>query len=155
MRGEIAHAERELAGLRNAAAVRDAITRIIAAPDSRLIRLVAPARVTTPTGVIAFSPALHRAAVEITGLAPVPGGRGYTLWWICGKRSPLKAARIVRATDKAALMVALPSVDETIEGAIMTTDSDPSITEPAGEIVLRGELTRSPVRPEIPQHKSR
>ncbi len=155
MRDEIASADRELAGMRNAAEVRDGLTRIIAEPDSRLIRLQASARATTPSGVIAFSPGMRRAAVELTGLPVIPGGRVYTLWWTGGKHEPLKAARIVvGATDKAALMVAMPPLDETIEGAMMTTDAEPSCARPSGEIVLRGAVAQTPARPEIPQHKS-
>lgn len=156
MRGEIASAERELAGMRNAAAVRDGLTRIIAEPDSRLIRLETSVRAATGSGVIAFSPGLRRAAVELTGLPVRPGGRVYTLWWICAKRGPLKAARIVLgAVCQAALMVALPPACGTIEGAIVTTDSAPSIIRPAGEIVLHGEVVGTPARPQTSQHKGR
>jgi len=156
MRGEIASADREIADMRNAAEVRDGLTRIIAAADARLIRLAAPVRASAPIGVIAFSPGLRRAAVEITGLPVISGGRVYTLWWTCGKRRTFKAARIVLlgATDKAALLMTLPPIGETIEGAMVTTDSQPSIAKPSGEIVLRGAVALTPARVESPRHKS-
>jgi hypothetical protein len=154
MRGKIASADREIAGMRTAAEVNDSLRRIIAEPDSRLIRLEAPRHATAPKGVIAFSPGLRRAAIEIGGLPVVPGGRAYTLWWMCGKRGPLKAARMsLGATEKAALAIALPAVGDTIEGAIITTDSQASITTPSGDLVLKGIVVHSPSRTEIPKHK--
>ena len=75
MRGKIASADREIAGMRTAVEVDDGLRRIIAEPDSRLIRLEAPGRATGPNGVIAFSPGLRRAAIEIGGLPVLPSGR--------------------------------------------------------------------------------
>jgi hypothetical protein len=154
MRGKIAHADREIAGMRTAAEVDDSLRRIIAEPDSRLIRLEAPAPAAAPNGVIAFSPGLRRAAIEIGGLPVVSGGSAYTIWWECGKRGPLKAARIgLGATDKAALVIALPSASEIIEGAMVTTDSLATIAKPSGDIVLKGAVVPSPARSEIPKRK--
>jgi hypothetical protein len=154
MRGKIAHADREIAGMRTAAEVDDGLRRIIAEPDSRLIRLEAPARATAPNGVIAFSPGLRRAAIEIGGLPVVSGGSTYTIWWECGKRGPLKAARIgLGATDKAALVIALPSASEIIEGAIVTTDSQATIAKPSDDIVLKGAVVPATGRSEIPRRK--
>lgn len=154
MRGKIAHADREIAGMRTAAEVDDSLRRILAEPDSRLIRLEAPGRATAPDGVIAFSPGLRRAAIEIGGLPVVTGGSAYTIWWECGKRGPLEAARITPgATGKAALVIAAPSASETIEGAIVTSDSAAARAKPVGESVLKGVVVRTPVRAEISKHK--
>ncbi|MGD0289430.1 MAG: hypothetical protein ABSC63_07235 [Candidatus Binataceae bacterium] len=145
MRGKIADADREIAGMRTAAEVDDGLRRIIAAPDSRLIRLEAIGRASAPNGVIAFSPGLRRAAIEIGGLPVVSGGSAYTIWWECGKRGPLKAARIgLGATDKAALVIAMPSASEIIEGAIVTTDSQAASAKPSGDIVLKGAVVHTP-----------
>jgi hypothetical protein len=154
MRGKIAHADREIAGMRTAAEVDDSLRRILAEPDSRLIRLEAPGHASRPNGVIAFSRGLMRAAIEIGGLSVLSGGSAYTIWWERGKRGPLAAARIgLGATDKAALVIALPSATETIDGAIVTTDSEAASAKPAGEVLLRGVVVDTPVRAEISKHK--
>ena len=155
MRGEIASADREIAGMRSAVEVDDAWKRIIAEPDARLIRLTAPRRVTAAGGVIAFSPGLRRAAIEISGVPVLPRGRAYVLWWLCGKRGPVRAARLsLGAADKAALMIALPGSGESIEGAIITTDSPSSIAKLSGDAVLQGAVVPLPTRLQIPKHKN-
>jgi hypothetical protein len=156
MRGEIASADREIAGMRTAVAVDDGWRRIIAEPDARLIRLKAAGSAAGAGGVIAFSPRLRRAAIEIGGMPALANGRAYMLWWISGKRGPLRAARIGLGTaDGAALMIALPDGGEAIEGAIITTDLPPSMGKAAGElVVLKGAITASPARPEMLKRKS-
>jgi Anti-sigma-K factor rskA len=149
MRGEIASADREIAGMRTAVEVDDGWRQIIAEPDARLIRLEAPGHATGAGGVIAFSPGLRRAAIEIGGVPVLPSGRAYTLWWICGKRGALKAARIgLRTADKTAVMITLPAGGEAIEGAIVTVDSQPSTAKPSGDTVLRGTVAPSRLRPD-------
>ena len=134
MRGEIASADREIAGMRTAVAVDDGWRRIIAEPDARLIRLKAAGSAAEAGGVIAFSPRLRRAAIEIGGMPALAKGRAYMLWWISGKRGPLRAARIGLGTlDGAALMIALPDGGEAIERkGIITTDLPPSMVEGGG-----------------------
>jgi hypothetical protein len=158
MRGKIASADREIAGMRTAAEVDDSLRRIIAEPDSRLIKLEAPGRATTPNGVVGFSPGLRRAAIEIGGLPKLPGDGAYTLWWMCGKRGPLRAGQMSPgAADKAALMIGLPAGGESIEGAIvttdLTTDSQASIARPSSVLVLKGAVLPSPGRSGSPKHK--
>src|ERR1700730_4896529 len=53
MRGEMATADRRIAGMRNEAAVRERLGHILAAPDTRLIRLGAP-RASGPSGLVAI-----------------------------------------------------------------------------------------------------
>jgi len=159
MRGEIASEDREIAGMRTAAEVDDGLRRIIAEPDSRLIRLEALGRAAGMSGVIAFSPSLRRASIEIGGLPVLPRGGAYTLWWVYGKRAPIRATGItLGGTDKAALMIALPAGDGTIDGAIVTrnlsTDMGASIARPSGDPVLEGAVVPSRKHPEIPKHKS-
>jgi hypothetical protein len=157
MRGKIASDDREIAGMRTAAEVDDGLRRIIAEPDSRLIKLEAPGRAAAPNGVIAFSPGLRRAAIEIGGLPKLPGGGAYTLWWTFGKRGPLMAGRISGAADKAALMIGLPAGGESIEGAIITidstTDSQASIARPSSALVLKGAVLPSRARSWSPKHQ--
>lgn len=147
MRSEIASADRELAGMRMTAELDDALRRILDAPDARLIRLAAPGPVSPRTGVIAFSPTLHRAAVEIAGLPAPAAGNLYALWWTRGKHdAPLLAARFGLGADgKAALMIALPPAESTIQGAIVATDSRTPAPPPEGTIVLQGAVAPVPV----------
>ena len=153
MRGKIAQADREIADMRTAAEVDDSLRRILAEPDSRIIRLEAPGRAGRPNGVIAFSPGLRRAAIEIGGLPMTPGGSAYTIWWECGRRGLLEAARIgVGVTDKAALVIAIPSASGIIEGAMVTSGSATASARPAGDVVLKGVLA-TPLHDEIFKHK--
>lgn len=140
MRGEIASADREIAGMRVTVAIDDELRRILDAPDARLIRLAPPGQASPRTGVIAFSPALRRAAVVIAGLPASVQGNIYSLWWTRGTRgSPLLAARFgAGAVGKAALTIALPAGDSTIDGAIVTTDSHPTASEPESPPILKG-----------------
>jgi hypothetical protein len=142
MRGKIASADREIAGMRVTVEIDDNLRRILAEPDARLIRLAPPGQTSQRVGVIAFSPALHRAAVEIAGLTASATDSSYSLWWTRGKHAPpLLAARFGTGTaGKAGLMIALPAGDQTIEGAMITTDSPASTEQPEGATILKGEV---------------
>jgi hypothetical protein len=142
MRGEIANADREIAGMRVAVAIDEDLRRILDAPDARLIRLAPPGQASSRTGVIAFSPAMRRAAVEIAGLPAPPVGSLYTLWWTHGKSgSPSRAARFAsEAAGKAALTIALPGGDSNIDGAIVTADSPAATAHPVGQVILKGAV---------------
>ena len=156
MRGEIASADREIAGMRIAVEADDNLRRILAEPDARLIRLAAPGRAAQPSGVIAFSAGLRRAAIEIAGLPAPPGGLVYDLWWICGKRGPLKAARLsIGAGGKAALVIALPADGETIDSASVIADPSATIVKPAGDTILSGVVAPARAPSESPRHKNR
>jgi hypothetical protein len=142
MRGEIAGADREIAGMRTTVEVDDGLRRIIAEPDSRLIRLETQ-RPSRASGVIAFSPRLGRAAIEIDGVPALPVGHVYTLRWMRGKRGSLEAEQISPgAADTAALIIALPSGSEAIEGAVLTMDTMDSTTDlPTSMTALAGVVT--------------
>jgi hypothetical protein len=142
MRGEIANADREIAGMRVTVAIDEDLRRILDAPDARLIRLGPPGQATSRIGVIAFSPALRRAAVEITGLPASAVASVYSLWWTRGTRgAPLLAARFSSGADgKAGLTIALPAGDSTIDGAIVTMDSHTATAQPDGAIILKGTV---------------
>jgi len=142
MRGKIASADREIAGMRVTVAVDEDLRRILEAPDARLIRLAPPGHASSGTGVIAFSPAMRRAAVEIAGLPASPVGDIYSLWWTRGTRgSPELAARFgAGVTGKAALTIALPAGDSTIDGAMVTTDSHTTTAQPEGTLILKGAV---------------
>jgi hypothetical protein len=159
MRGEIAVDDRKIARMRNAAQVEDGLRRIITEPDSRLIKLEAPGRAKSPSGVIAFSPGLRRAAIEIGGLPLMPNGGAYTLWWLYGKHQALRATGFTLAgVDRAAFIIALPVNDKTIEGACVTTDqtasSQASNEQPTVEPVLKGTVVPSPAHTEVLKRKS-
>jgi hypothetical protein len=154
MRGEIASADREIAGMRTAAQLNDGLKKIIAEPDSRLIRLEAPGHAARPSGVIAFSAALRRAALAIDGLPALPNGGAYGLWWLGGKHALLKAAQIrPDSTDKAAIMIALPAGSETIEGAVIAADSIGSTARTWEEPVLKGMIAHGRARPAVSRRK--
>ena len=159
MRTEIVRADREIEGMRTAAEVDDALKRIIAEPDSRVIRLEAPGRAIRPSGVIAFSPRLRRAAIDIDDLPALPDGGAYVVWWTCGKHAALRATELNRlSADQAATVIALPAGDKIIEGAIVTAESKVaklpgSRAQTASDPVLIGMVSSSRARPEISRHK--
>jgi membrane protein implicated in regulation of membrane protease activity len=142
MRGKIASADREIAGMRITVEIDDSLRRILAEPDARIIRLAPPGQTSQRVGVIAFSPALRRAAIEIAGLTASPAGNSFSLWWTRGKHGPpLWAARFsAGAGGKAGLMIALPAADQTINGAMITADSSATKDQPQGATILQGEV---------------
>lgn len=155
MRGKIASADREIAGMRNTVEIDDNLRRILAEPDARLIRLAPPGRASQTAGVVAFSPLLQRAAIEIAGLPAPATGRLFKLWWMRGKRVPLMAVRFsTGAAGKAALMIALPAGDQIIEGAMITADSPAAMAKPDGATILKGAVAPAPAPAENPKHKS-
>jgi hypothetical protein len=159
MRGEIAVDDRKIARMRNAAEVDDGLRRIIAEPDSGLIRLEAPGRANSPSGVIAFSPGLRRAAIEIGGLPVLPNDGAYTLWWAYRKHPALLATGFTLAgADQAAFIITLPANDKTIEGAFvtknLTANSQAPNAKAPGEPVLQGRVVPSPARTEGSKRRS-
>jgi hypothetical protein len=142
MRGKIASADREIAGMRITVEIDDSLRRILAEPDAHIIRLAPPGQTSQRVGVIAFSPALRRAAIEIAGLTALPTGNSFSLWWTRGKHAPpLWAARFsTGAGGKAGLMIALPAADQAIKGAIITADSPSTKDQPQGATILQGEV---------------
>jgi len=145
MRGKIATDDREIAEMRNAVEIDDELRRILAAPDARLIRLEPSARASQAAGVIAFSAALRRAAIELAGLPSYAPDVALNLWWMGEKRAPVLAVRLhpTRA-GKAALMLELPAADQSIHGAMITADSAAPTAQPNGAIVLKGGVAAVP-----------
>ena len=154
MRGRVATDDREVAGMRMAVAMDDNLGRILAEPDARLIRLTAPGRPSQSTGVIAFSPGLRLAAIELAGLPQPATGGAYNLWWTRSKHGPIMAAHVRPGTaGEAVLMIALPA-NEVVEGAVITADSSAAIEKPNGAVVLDGMVARAPARIERARHRS-
>jgi hypothetical protein len=154
MRGKVASADREIAGMRLTVEIDDDLRRILAEPDARLIRLAPPGRASQTTGVIAFSPALHRAAMELAGLPVIATGDQMNLWWTRSKRTPIIAAHFIpKAPGKAVLMIALPTADETIEGAMITVDSTAGGSKPESTPILKGTVAPARMPVAKPKHK--
>jgi hypothetical protein len=154
MRGRVATDDREVAGMRITVAMDDKLGRILAEPDARLIRLTAPGRLSQSTGVIAFSPGLRLAAIELAGLPQPATGGAYNLWWTRGKHGPIMAAHVRPGTaGEAVLMIALPA-NEVVEGAVITADSSAATDKPDGAVVLDGMVARAPARIERARHRS-
>lgn len=154
MRGKVASADREIAGMRITVEIDDDLRRILAEPDARLIRLTPPGRASQTTGVIAFSPALHRAAMELAGLPAITTGDELNLWWTRGKRTPIIAVHFVpRASGKAALMIALPTGEDAIEGAMITVDSTAGGSKAESTPILKGTVAPPRAPAAKPKHK--
>ena len=154
MRGEVATDNREVAGMRLTVEIDDNLRRILAAPDARLIRLTAPGRGSQSTGVIAFSPVLEVATIELAGLPEPSAGGVYDLWWTRGRHAPIRAAQLRPGpAGEAAMMIALPA-DQVVEGALITTDSSAATEKPDGAIVLDGTVSLAPKKLEKTRHKN-
>jgi hypothetical protein len=143
MRGEIASADREIAGMRDAVEIDDDLRRILAEPDARLIRLSSPDRDLHAVGVIAFSHALRNAAIELAGLPAPTTGRVFNLWWMRGTHDLVMGGSVhLGAAGKAAFTIILPADDQVIAGAIVTADARAAAMQPSGAIILKGTVSR-------------
>lgn len=146
MRGQMATADRRIAGMRNEAAVRDRLGHILAAPDTRLIRLGAPGGA-GPSGLVAISRTLASAVCEVSNLPPAAAGQSYMLWWTVERRGPIKAAQFQTAADGQATVVAqLPGRDNP-SAAIVTVQPDNGPDKPAGAVKLKGGAATPAARP--------
>ena len=139
--------------MRMAVEMDDNLRRILAQPDARLIRLMAPGRTSQSTGVIAFSPGLRLAAIELAGLPEPAAGRVYNLWWTRGNHHPIMATRLHPGAGETALMIALPA-NQVVEGAVITADSSTVKEKPDGAAVLDGMVSRAPAPLERARHRS-
>jgi hypothetical protein len=146
MRGEMATADRRIAGMRNEAAVRERLGHILAAPDTRLIRLGAPGAA-APSGLVAISQNLASAVCEVSNLPPAKAGQSYMLWWTAERRGPIKAAQFQTAADGRATVIAqLPGRDNP-SAAIVTVQPDDGPDKPTGPVKLKGQTTTPSARP--------
>ncbi|MGH7931590.1 MAG: anti-sigma factor domain-containing protein [Candidatus Binataceae bacterium] len=139
MRGEIAAARSDLARMRGEAAAREALSRVLAAPDARMIKLASPQAGGNTSGFVAISGKLASAAFEVSGLGPVPTDHGYVLWWLIARHAPIRAAQFHAAPDgHTAINVATPPpIGAKVIGSVVTLEPAGDVAKPGGTIVLR------------------
>jgi len=137
MRGQMATADRQIAGLRSEAAARDRLGHILAAPDTRLIRLGAP-RSGGPSGLVVISRSLTSAVCEVSNLPPAAVGNSYMLWWTVERRGPIKAAQFQTAADGSATVIAQLRGGDDPAAAIVTVQPDATADKPGGAVKLKG-----------------
>lgn len=127
---------------RRADAVEE-FNKIVAAPDSRLIRLMPTAGNKTPNATVVLSKQLAAAAINVTALPPMPS-QVYELWWLPRRGAPILAIAFEpqnRGQLESILQLQVPSGD--IEGAAITLAGSASSNKPVGAPILKGIIAMS------------
>jgi len=146
MRGQIASADRELAGMRGENAAHNDLPIILAAPDVRLFRLNPP-RGGSGKGFVAMSRKVGSAVIEVSDLPPPPAGANYTLWWTYERHPPIVAARFRTAPDDILTSYTkLPSPGTEASAALVTLEANDQGAAPAGPMKLRGLAAKPQVK---------
>jgi hypothetical protein len=139
MRGEIVTADRRLAGMRSEVAAREDLNRILASPDTQLMRLASPGNHSAGTsGLIAISKRLRSAVVEVAGLPALPPGQTYAVWWMLKQGGTARAAQFQTDVEgRASVIARLPAREDVIAGTIVTVESENSADRPTASVKLR------------------
>lgn len=137
-------ATREVAEMRQQTAARELFNRIVAAPDSQMVRLEATDRHQPWHGALAFSRHLSQAMLEVTALPDDDPAARFTLSWIRRQGNPIAAAEFAArdpGQPEVVVQLAPPptGVDAIVVArAVTNTLSDQTIHRP----LLRGELPK-------------
>jgi hypothetical protein len=139
MRGKIVTADRRLAGMRSEVAAREDLNRILASPDTQLMRLASSDNHSAGTsGLIAVSKSLRSAVVEVAGLPPLPRGQTYAVSWMLKHGGTARAAQFQTDVEgRGSAIVKLPPREGVIVGTIVTVESEESADRPIASVKLR------------------
>jgi hypothetical protein len=143
MESRLTASNREIAEMEREVEARREFSRILSAPDGRLVRLVAVKDRSGLTGVVATS---HASSVlELTGL-PVPApGQHYSLWWIRRRGVPIVAGQVTlseRGQPEAVVRLSPPPAEtEAVELRLEGPEAGGKLV---GSPILKGEVRASP-----------
>ena len=139
----LTRATREVAEMRQQAATRELFNRIVAAPDSQMVRLEPTDRHQPWHGALAFSRHLSQAILEVSALPDNDPAR-FTLSWIRRQGNPIRAAQFAArdpGEPEVVVQLAPPPVGVdavVVERAAPNKPSDQTTPRP----LLRGELPK-------------
>jgi len=140
MQAHLSVADRELAGLREQAAARREFSRVLAAPDGRVIRLEPATQTPGTAAVIVTSRRLAEAVLQATGLPALASGQHYRLRWV-QRHGPMIPAQPAIPTEKdhsgIPVRQSFPPADTTAAVLVLERDADDKqLVSP----ILKGEL---------------
>lgn len=129
--------------MRGEIAARETLSRVLAAPDARMIRLATPQGGGHASAIVAISAKLGSAALEVHGLAPAPVNHSYVLFWSVARHAPIRAAAFQTTRDgDAIIQVSAPlPVGVRITGGVVTLEEAGDAIKPGNVIVLRGHVS--------------
>jgi hypothetical protein len=146
MESRLTASNREIAEMEREAEARREFSRILYAPDGRLIRLVAVKERSGLNGVVAGVVAMsHASAVlELTGLPMPAPGQHYSLWWIRRRGAPIVAGQVAqseRAQTEAVVRLSPPPAET--EAVELRLESPEAGGKLVGSPILKGEVRAS------------
>ncbi len=117
------------------------LTRVMLAPDARVIQLRPALHAAGAGGMVTLSTRAGTAILEAAGLPPNPPDSAYELWWIVARRTPVRAAvfRAERGRD-AIILASLPPVGVRLMAGAVTLERAGGSNLPSGPIYLKGEV---------------
>jgi hypothetical protein len=140
MQTHLLAANREIAALRDQAAARREFSRILAAPDGRVIHLEPVERHPGSAAVLVTSPRLAAAVLEATKLPALAPDQHYSLWWV-QRHGPMLSAQPVIPPEKdnngIAVQLSAPPLDTNAVVLMLERGAD---GKPARSPLLRGDL---------------
>jgi hypothetical protein len=138
-------ATREVAEMRQQGATRELFNRIVAAPDSQMVRLEATDRHQPCHGALAFSRHLSQAMLEVTALPDHDPAARFTLSWIRRQGSPITAAEFAaRDPGQPDVVVKLSPPPAGVDAVVVEPAAANTLSDQTTpRALLRGELPKS------------
>lgn len=117
------------------------LTRVMLAPDARVIQLRPALHAAGAGGMVTLSTRAGTAILEAAGLPPNPPDSAYELWWIVARRTPVRAAvfRAERGRD-AIILASLPPAGVRLMAGAVTLERAGGSNLPSGPIYLKGDV---------------
>jgi hypothetical protein len=140
MQAHLLAADREITGLREQAAARREFSRVLAAPDGRVIHLEPAVPPSGRAAVIVTSGRLAEAVLEATGLPALAPDQRYRLWWVQRHGPMIPAQPTIPAEidhNGIAVRQSLPPLDTT--AVILMLERDAAGKQLSSPI-LKGEI---------------
>ena len=127
----------------------DILKRIIAAPDTRMIKLsgigpetntVATSSSPSPMGALVASDKIGSAILQVAGFTAPGKDKVYRAWWQEKHNPDALAAEFTPDSDgKATVPIPIPPKDTTT--ITVTIESTPETQHPTGPVILKGRIT--------------
>ncbi len=117
------------------------LTRVMLAPDARVLQMQSTPHAAGASGMVTLSARAGTAILEAAGLPPNPPNSAYELWWIVARRTPVRAAvfRAERGRD-AIILASLPPGGVRLMAGAVTLERAGGSSLPSGPIYLKGEV---------------
>ena len=116
------------------------LSRVMLAPDARVVKLRPLPRAAGASGLVTVSSRAGTAILEASGLPPNPPDSAYELWWIVARRTPIRAAVFRAESDRdVTVLASLPPGGVPLVASAVTLERASGSNLPSGPMYLKGE----------------